>query len=247
MVATREQSVTLSPSPGLATADTSAMRWDETGHSWLCLARWISISSLATEETIIMVIIIISPSPSPSPPTCLDVFHAREGEEWLKFSHYEIRQSEESRESLAWGTQPPFLSWYQANLCSIFRNMQFIFQDESKYWGWTRQGVTSCFYQIWLFLQSVALFGISGLFVSQNKTSQPVDLRIKLGAAAYSVEIPLNHNMKHFQINKPSLASGISIWGRRMREWVKIKFRLSLSRNQNVAPHITPPLFKLGL
>ena len=71
-----------------------------------------------------------------------------EGEEWLKFSHYEIRQSEESRESLASGTQPPSLSWYQANLCSILRNMQFIFQDESKYWGWTRQGVTSCFYQI---------------------------------------------------------------------------------------------------
>ena len=93
---------------------------------------------------------------------------------------------------------------------------------------------------MWLFLQLVALFGISGLFVRENKTSQPVDLRIKLGAAAYSVEIPLNHNMKHFQINKPSLASGISIWGRRMREWVKIKFRLSLSRNQILAPHYPP-------
>ena len=159
------------------------------------------------------------------------------GEERLKFSHYEIRQSEESRESLASGTQPPSLSWYQANLCSIFRNMQFIFQDESKYWGWTWQGVTSCFYQIRLFLQLVALFGISGLFVRENKTSQPVDLQIKLGAAVYSVEIPLNHNMKHFQINKPSLASGISIWAKRMREWVKIKFRLSLSRNQILARH----------
>ena len=138
-----------------------------------------------------------------------------EGEELLKFSHYEIRQSEESRESLASGTQPASLSWYQANLCSIFRNMQFIFQDESKYSGWTRQGVTSCLYQIWVFLQLVALFGISGLFVRENKTSQPVDLQIKLGPAVYSVEIPLNPNMKHFQINKPSLASGISISARR--------------------------------
>ena len=33
-----------------------------------------------------------------------------EGEELLKFSHYEIRQSEESRESLARGSQPPSLS-----------------------------------------------------------------------------------------------------------------------------------------
>ena len=64
-MATRD--VTLSPRPGQARLELTAQIWgDETGHSWLCLDRWISISSLATEQTIIMLIIIIIIIISPS-------------------------------------------------------------------------------------------------------------------------------------------------------------------------------------
>ena len=43
------------------------LKYDETEHSWLCLAWWISISSPATEETTTMVIILISLTPHTSP------------------------------------------------------------------------------------------------------------------------------------------------------------------------------------
>ena len=42
------------------------LKYDETEHSWLCLAWWISISSPATEETTTMVIILISLTPHTS-------------------------------------------------------------------------------------------------------------------------------------------------------------------------------------
>ena len=47
------------------------LKYDETEHSWLCLAWWISISSPATEETTTMVIILISLTPHTSHLTLL--------------------------------------------------------------------------------------------------------------------------------------------------------------------------------